>query len=57
MQNTYQEDVCAPLWLVGWEGKGGPVGGGLVLFEFKSWSVLQDMVPDVEELIFAQVSV
>ena len=29
----------------------------LVLFKLKSWGVLQDMVPDVGELIFAQVPV
>ena len=39
-------------------GGGSPVGGGKTgLFELKSWSVLQDTVPDVGELKCTQVPV
>ena len=38
-------------------GVGGGRGERLVLFKLKSWSVLQDMIPDVGELILAQVPV
>ena len=48
-----------PLWLVGWEVWRSHRGQEekLVLFKLQSWSVLWDVVPDVEELIFAQVTV
>ena len=50
----YDEGVDGtPTWnthQVGWEGWGGPCRGGeemLVLCKLTSWSVLQDLVPDV----------
>ena len=55
--------LCPPLWLVGWEGLGGPCSSGrkgrekLVLLKLKSWSVLQDLLLDVGELIFALIPV
>ena len=50
--------MCVPpLWLVG-RGVMAHVGDvNLGLFNLKSWCVLQDLVPDVWELIFAQVPV
>ena len=61
MWNTYQEEFCAsPTMVSGWGWVREVLQGGeeeMVLFKLKRWSVLKDMVPDVGELIFAQVPV